>query len=276
MTRVKRLLRGVAYLVLPAELALVVCLMAGLRPPAPVMAAAEAAVLLLLLAEAAVFLRLWRGEGLTPREAVRELVPEPALRLAGHELRLMWSLLLWTARRRTGVGPGDQVFGHARDQAALLFGFGFVCVVETVGMSYLLGPWPVLHAVVLVLDVYTVLFVVGLHAASVTRPHTLSGDALRLRQAAHVDLRIPLERIASASYDLKFTHDKNEDGVLNLPVGSQTSLTLTLAEPVVSVGLLGRTREVHTVRCHADDARALLRAVTRARTALSPPPGRPA
>lgn len=276
MTRVKRLLRGVAYLVLPGELALLVCLMAGLRPPAPVMAAAEAAVLLLLLAEAAVFLRLWRGEGLTPREAVRELVPEPVLRLAGHDLRLMWSLLLWVARRRSGVGPCDRVFGHARDQAALLFGFGFVCVVEAVGMSYLLSPWPVLHAVVLVLDVYTVLFVVGLHAASVTRPHTLSGDTLRLRQAAHVDLRIPLERIASASYELMFTHDKKEEGVLNLPVGAQTSLTLTLSEPVESVGLLGRTRQVHTVRCHADDARDLLRAVTRARTALAPHPGPPA
>ncbi|TLQ46294.1 hypothetical protein [Streptomyces marianii] len=276
MTRVKRLLRGVAYLVLPGELVLLVCLMAGLRPPAPVLAAAEAAVLFLLLAEAAVFLRLWRGEGLTPREAVRELVPEPVLRLAGHELRLMWSLLLWAARRRSGVGPGDRVFGHARDQAALLFGFGFVCVVEAVGMAYLLSPWPVLHAVVLVLDVYTVLFVVGLHAASVTRPHTLSGDTLRLRQAAHVDVRIPLERIASASYELVFTHDKKEEGVLNLPVGAQTSLTLTLSDPVESVGLLGRTRQVHTVRCHADDARDLLRAVTRARTALAPPPGRPA
>lgn len=276
MMQPRRLLRGVAYLVVPGELALLVCLMAGLRPPAPVLAAAEAAVLLLLTAEAAVFLRLWLREGRTPREAVRELVPRPVLRLAGHELRLIWSLLLWAARRRSGAGPGEQVFGHARDQAGLLLGLGFVCVVETVAMSYLLSPWPVLHAVVLVLDVYTVLFVVGLHAASATRPHTLSEHTLRLRQAAHVDVRIPLERIASVSYELLFTHDGKEDGVLNLAVGSQTSLTLTLSEPVESVGLLGGTRRVHTVRCHADDARSLLQAVTRARGALPPPRGRPA
>ncbi|RNL70942.1 hypothetical protein [Streptomyces sp. I6] len=37
----RRLLRGVAYLVVPGELALLVCLMAGLRPPAPLLAAAE-------------------------------------------------------------------------------------------------------------------------------------------------------------------------------------------------------------------------------------------
>ncbi|AWK12702.1 hypothetical protein DDQ41_04420 [Streptomyces spongiicola] len=275
MRQPRRLLRGVAYLVVPGELTLLVCLLAGLRPPAPVLAAGEAAVLLLLTAEAAVFLRLWRREGRTPREAVRELVPQPVLRLAGHELRLMWSLLLWAARRRSGPGPGEQVFGHARDQAGLLLGLGFVCVVETVAMSYLLRPWPVLHAVVLALDVYTVLFVVGLHAASATRPHTLSEHTLRLRRATHVDLRIPLERIASASYELLSAHDGKEDGVLDLPVGSQTSLTFTLSEPVESVGLLGGTRRVHTVRCHADDARSLLQAVTRARSSLPPPRGGP-
>ncbi|MGW1884247.1 hypothetical protein [Streptomyces sp. NPDC001970] len=271
----KRVLRAVAYAALPAELVLAVCLLAGVRLPGPVLAAAEAATLLLLLAGAAVFVQL-RRRGLSTREAVGELVPEPVLRLTGHELRLMWSVVLWVARRRDGVGPGHQSFGHARDQATILYGFAFVCVVETVGMSYLLSGWPVVHAIVLVLDVYTVFFVIGLHAASVTRPHTLTADTLRLRQAAHVDVRIPLDRIASVSYELRFTHEKKEDGVLNLAVGSQTSLTLELTEPVTTVGLLGRERRVRTVRLHADDSRALLRALTQARTALSPPPGQPA
>ncbi len=190
-------------------------------------------------------------------------VPVPVLRLVGHELRLMHSLLLWTARRRDGVGPGDRAFGHARDQAALMYGFAFVCAVETVGMSYLLGAWPMVHAVVLFLDVYTVLFVVGLQAASVTRPHVLTSDTLRLRQAAHVDLRIPLERIAAVRHELLFTHEKQE-GVLNLKVAAQTSLTLELSEPVTAVSMLGRRYEVRTVRCHADDARALGAAVREA------------
>ncbi|UUN26607.1 hypothetical protein [Streptomyces sp. FIT100] len=271
----KRLLRGVAYAVIPGEVALVVCLLAGVRPPAPVLAAAEVAMLVLLVAEAAVFVRL-RRQGHSNRSAVRELVPEPVLRLTGHELRLMWSFVLWVARRRHGVGPDAQAFGHARDQAALMFGFGFVCVVETIGMSYLLSGWPVVHAIVLVLDVYSgIFFVFGLHAASVTRPHVLSPEALRVRKGAHVDVRIPLERIASASYELRFTHTR-QDGVLDLAVGGQTSLTLELSEPVVSVGLLGKERRVRTVRIHADDARALLRALTQARSALSPPPGLPA
>ncbi|MET9374857.1 hypothetical protein ABZX98_11995 [Streptomyces sp. NPDC002992] len=277
MTAAIRLLRGLAYAFLPAEVVLLTCLVAGARIPPYALAAAEATGLVLLSVSGAVFLGL-RRRGLSARQALGVLVPGPMLRLMGHELRLMASLAPWVARRRTGVRPGDQAFPHARDQAALMYGFAFVCLVETVGMSYLLADLPVAHAVVLVLDVYTVLFVLGLHAASVTRPHVLASDALRLRQAAHVDLRIPLDRIAAVRHELLFTHEKRE-GELDLAVGSQTSLTIELTEPVDAPRLLGAPRPVRTVRCHADDARAFVRALdqalTRARTAPSPSPGPP-
>ncbi|MFJ3584149.1 hypothetical protein ACIPPS_18165 [Streptomyces sp. NPDC090127] len=262
MTAVIRLLRGLSYAFLPAELVLLVCLVAGVRIPPAALAVAELAGLALLLTGSAVFLRLWRRGG-SARQALGELVPEPVLRLVGHELRLMASLVRWVGRRRVGVRPGDQVFPHARDQAALLYGFAFVCLVETVGMSYLLADWPVAHAIMLVVDVYTVLFVLGLHAASVTRPHLLTADGLRLRQAAHVDLLVPLDRIASVRYELVFSHEKKE-GELNLAVGSQTSLTIELTEPVDAPRFLGAPRPVRIVRCHADDARTLYRALSQA------------
>ncbi|ALO07964.1 Integral membrane protein [Streptomyces venezuelae] len=270
---VVRGLRLVAYTALPAEVVLAVCLVAGVRIPGAVLAVAELVVVALLVAEGLVFLRL-RRRGLSVREAVAELVPEPVLRLVGHELRLMTSLVRWVARRPHGVGGAVGVFPHARDQAALIYGFAFVCLVETVGMSYLLADWPAVHAVVLVLDVYTVLFVLGLHGASVTRPHVLTGDALRLRQAAHVDVRVPLDLIASVRRESLFSHEKT-DGELNLAVGSQTSLTIELTEPVDAPRLLGAPRPVRVVRVHADDPKALADALTRARTAPSPSPGRP-
>ncbi|MEV4947547.1 hypothetical protein [Streptomyces sp. NPDC053755] len=272
-SRSTRVLRAVAYALLPAEVLLAVCLVAGVRPPGPVLLGTEVAVLALGAATAGAYVRL-RRSGLSARQAGGELVPEPVLRLAGHELRLMVSLGLWTARRRHGVPAGARAFPHARDQAALLYGFAFVCLVETVGMSYLLVDWPVAHAVVLVLDVYTVLFVLGLHAASVTRPHVLAPGVLRLRQAAHVDLTISLENIAAVRHELLFSHAKT-DGELNLAVGSQTSLTFELTEPVDVPRFLGAPRQVRVVRCHADDARAFLEAVTRARTAPSPSRDRP-
>ena len=268
-----RVLRLVAYTALPAELVLAVCLVGGVRIPGAVLAVAELVVVALVAAEGALYLRL-RRRGLSAREAVAELVPEAVLRLVGHELRLMTSLARWVARRPHGVDGADGVFPHARDQAALMYGFAFVCLVETVGMSYLLADWPVVHAVVLVLDVYTVLFVLGLHAASVTRPHVLTGDVLRLRQAAHVDVPVPLGLIASVRRESLFSHEKAE-GELNLAVGSQTSVTVELTEPVDVPRLLGAPRPVRIVRVHADDPKALADALTRARTAPSPSPGPP-
>ncbi|MFI1757090.1 hypothetical protein [Streptomyces sp. NPDC020571] len=192
--------------------------------------------------------------------------------LIRHELRLLASLWLWTVRRTHGAVAGGSVFGYARGQGAMMFGFAFVCVVESVMMSVLLRGRPAVHHVVLVLDVYTVLFVVGLHAASVVRPHVLDPAAgtLRIRRAVHVDVRIPLERIASVRRELRTTHAP-ADGELDLAVGSQTSVTVELAEPVAHVSFFGRRREVRVVRCHADDPGALVRAVEQAREGYAVP-----
>ncbi|RSS39893.1 hypothetical protein [Streptomyces sp. WAC08241] len=266
-------LRRLSWVLLPLEVVLVLCLVGGVRVPGVVLGVAEALVGSLLLAEGLAYLRL-RRRGLSRREAVAELVPEPVLRLLGHELRLLASLGRWVARRPHGTAGADGVFPHARDQAALMYGFAFVCVVETVGLSYLLARWPLVHGIVLVLDVYTVLFVLGLHAASATRPHVLAGGVLRLRQAAHVDLRIPLDRIASVRRETLFSHER-ADGELNLAVGAQTSVTVELTDPVDAPRLFGAPRPVRVVRVHADDPHALYGALTRARTAPSPAPGPP-
>ena len=201
--------------------------------------------------------------------------------LLRHELRLLASLVLWVTRRTHGT-EGKAAFGYARGQGAMMFGFAFVCVIETVAMSVLLRNLPAVHAVMLVLDVYTVLFVIGMHAASVVRPHVLDvgGGSLRVRQAGHIDLRIPLEKIANVRRELRMTHTKT-DGQLDLAIGSQTTVTLELAEPVTQFTFTGRQREISLVRFHADDADTLVQAikqdaVTRERTVPSQPlPGLP-
>ncbi|MFC9886098.1 hypothetical protein [Streptomyces pilosus] len=186
--------------------------------------------------------------------------------LVRHEARLLVSLALWLARRTHGTGGGGTAFGYARGQTAAMFGFAFVCVVETVAMSVLLSDWPTVHAVVLFLDVYTVVFVVALHAASVVRPHVVDGGALRVRRAVHVDLRIPVERIAAVRRELRTTHEPS-DGVLDVAVGAQTNVTVELTGPVTHVTLFGGRREVRVVRLHADDSDGLVRALAAGRPA---------
>jgi hypothetical protein len=193
--------------------------------------------------------------------------------LVRHELRLFASLLLWVTGRTDGTRDG-RPFGYARGQGAMMWGLAFVCVVETAGMAVLLRGWPAVHAVVLVLDVYTVLMVVGMHAACVTRPHILDSTHVRVRNRAHVDLRIPLADIAVVRRELRTTHERAE-GELNLAVGAQTDVTLELATHVPHFTFLGRERHIRLVRLHADDPDELARALTRARTVPSPSPGRP-
>ncbi len=115
----------------------------------------------------------------------------------------------------------------------------------------------------------TIVIVVGLHAASVVRPHVLDTGAgvLRVRRAVQVDVRIPLERIGRVRRELRTSRER-ADGELTVDVGAQTSLTLELTEPVTHVSFFGRRREVRVVRCHADDADGLVRALAEARSAL--------
>ncbi|MFE6195071.1 hypothetical protein [Streptomyces sp. NPDC057838] len=185
--------------------------------------------------------------------------------LVRHEVALLVSLALWAARRTHGT-RGGTAYGYARGQGAMMAGFAFVCVVETVALSVLLRDFPAVHAVFLFLDVYGVVVVVGLHASSVVRPHVLDPDrgTLRIRRYAHVDLCVPLDRIASVRRELRMTHER-ADGELNVEVGSQTTVTLELSEPVTHVSFLGRRREVRVVRFHADDADGLVRALGPAR-----------
>ncbi|MFD6286256.1 hypothetical protein ACFWDP_36850 [Streptomyces anthocyanicus] len=217
-------------------------------------------------------------------------------RLVAHEARLLASIGRWVARRPHGVGPGPgqgRAFGYARGQGAMMFGLGFVCVLESACMAVLLRNHPAVHRVVLALDVYTLLLVVGMHAASVTRPHVLGDTVLRVRRAAHVDLRVPLSSIASVRRELVTTHERTE-GRLDLPMAAQTTVTLELDAPVRHLSFLGRPRDVRLIRFHADESDALVRAIrkavqpppvqpspvqpaplTRERTAPSPSPGRP-
>ncbi|MFF5402639.1 hypothetical protein ACFY8K_12200 [Streptomyces misionensis] len=183
-------------------------------------------------------------------------------RLVLHEARVFGSLALWMGRRSQGTA-GGRAFGYARGQGSTLLGLAFVCVIETVGVAAMLRDWPAAHHVMLVLDVYTVLLVLGLHAAGVVRPHVLTGDALRVRYGVRVDVRIPLGAIGAVRRETRMTH-AYAAGELDLPVGSQTSVTLELAEPVPYVTLLGRRKEVRVVRLHADDPGTLVRALTRA------------
>ncbi|MGW4509791.1 hypothetical protein ACWENO_34650 [Streptomyces sp. NPDC004436] len=274
MTRTVRAARIAVAAVLPAELVLVVCVAAGVRLPAPALAAAEVLVLGVLLLEAWVLYRLYaaaRAAGEAPRAArrtaVRAVVPVQVRRLLRHELKAGASLGWWALRRTHGVRPGDLAAAYTGPQTAMMYGMVFVSVVETVALAFLI-PWPAVHRVVLVLDVYGILLVLALHAACVSRPHVVRPDgSLRIRYGALFDLAVPPDAVASVRVERRYPEGRlvtlSEDGVLDLIVGSQTTVTLELNRELDFTRPLGARGRARTVRFHADDPRAVVTALRR-------------
>ncbi len=271
--RVARGLRVAMWAVLPGEVALVVCLVAGVRMPGAVLLAAEALVVGLLALEAYVMWPVYaarRRAGDTRREAglavVRAAVPVALRRLIVHEFRALHSLGLWTVRRRHRIPEGARPFSYTEPQTGIMGAFLFVSVVETVVLALVI-PWPLVHAILLVVDVYGIVIILALHAAAVTRPHLVGADgSLRLRYGALFDLPVPAAAIASARVERRFPDGGpvrvDGDGTLDLAVGSQTTVTVELTGPVEFVRPLGRRGSARTLRFHADDPRAVVAALT--------------
>ncbi|MFE2932555.1 hypothetical protein [Streptomyces sp. NPDC059221] len=262
--------------VVVAEVVLVGCLAAGVRVPASVLLGARVSAAVVLGFEAVVLgrlLRAGRRAGLGWREALaaalRTVVPEQARRLAAHEVRTLHSLGLWLRGRRHGVPVGAVAVAYTGPQTAMMYGLLFVSVVETV-MLALLIPWPLVHGILLVLDVYGVVFVLALHASCVTRPHVVDADgALRLRYGGLFDLRIPADAVAGARVERRFPEGgpvlAGADGVLDLVVGGQTTVRVELTAPVEFVRPLGKRGQARAVRFHADDPGAVVAALGRGR-----------
>ncbi|MEU1278938.1 hypothetical protein [Streptomyces sp. NPDC005805] len=206
-------------------------------------------------------LRAWR--------ALLGLLPVKVARLLEHEVRGVHSLVLWVARRRHGVPAGAYAGAYTGPQTAMMWGLIFVSVVEAVALAVLI-PWPLVHRIVLVVDVYGVLIAVAMHAACVVRPHVVEPDgSLRLRWGALVDVRVPVDAVARVRVERRYPDGKlvtlREDGSVELVVGGQTTVAVDLARPVPFVRPLGaRAVAEGTIRFHTDDPAAFVAAYRKA------------
>ncbi|MEU3949720.1 hypothetical protein [Streptomyces sp. NPDC029526] len=283
LTALRTVVRRSVAALLPAEVLLVLCVVGGVRlPPGLLWVLRTVVGTALLLATVLLCLdhRRHRRAGLGSRSALlaalADNVPVPVRRLAAHEVFLSTSFLRWVTRRGPhGVRDGDTAVPYASGQTAVMAGFLFVCVVETVVLA-LVVPWPVVHAVLLVVDLWGCYFVVALHASCVVRPHVIGADgSLRLRYGALLDIRVPAGRIASVRAATAFPEGRfaavSGDGTADLAVAGLTTVTVELTEPVRFVRVLGRPAEARAFRFYAADAAsavAVLRAAVARRDGL--------
>jgi hypothetical protein len=185
-------------------------------------------------------------------------------RVVGFDLRGMVSLWLLVARRRHGVPAGAAAVSYSRAQTPLMLVFLGVMVAELVAVDLLLralGAPDVLRRAFLFVDGYSILIVLAVVAAGVTRPHVVSAAEVRIRYGAFFDLRIPRERVAAVRRVRN--HDESRiftfaDGEAAIAVSSQTNVELELDPPVTAVRPLGGTAEIRKLRFFADDPEAAM------------------
>ncbi|MEU6891940.1 hypothetical protein ABZ934_09060 [Streptomyces sp. NPDC046557] len=169
------------------------------------------------------------------------------------------------AAQATARGAGDIAAGYTGPQTAMTYGLLFVALIEIVALG-LLVPWPAVHAVLLVLDLYGVLMVLALHAACVQRPHVVRADgSLWIRYGVLFGATVPPGAVMSVRVERRYPEGSlvtvSEDGVLDLIVGGHTTVTVELGRPLEFVRPLGGRARARAVRFHADDPRAVVAAL---------------
>ncbi|TDD90787.1 hypothetical protein [Actinomadura rubrisoli] len=269
-----KIARSLLFAMVPAELVLAVLLVSDVPIPRPLIAGAEAAVIAVLVLEAAAAYRLFRAErhgGADRLPAVRatydRLIPIQVRRIMGFDVQGIISLVLWITRRRHGVPPGATAVSYSRVQTPTMVMFLFAMVVELVVAEVLLraiGAPVGLRAVILVVDAYTLLVVLAVIAACITRPHVISAGEVRIRYGAFFDLRVPHDQIAEVGYIHNFNESGKfqvDDDRLAVAVSSQTNLIIRLSQPITAVRPLGRRAQARTIRFFADDPKAAVHAL---------------
>ncbi|WP_051570759.1 hypothetical protein [Cryptosporangium arvum] len=197
------------------------------------------------------------------------------LRLVRHEAVLLTDVVRWVGRRGPrDVGPGDLPVPYAGAQAALMYGLAFAAVVETFVLA-LIVPWPIVHAIVLVLDLWGIYFVLALQFSCTVRPHVVAADgSLRLRHGAFLEVLVPASAVASARVERRYSGAArgrvDADGVAELPTGSETTVTVELHAPVTFVRPLGRRAQARTLRFYAPDPSAVVTALRAGQTTPTP------
>ncbi|MGW4790849.1 hypothetical protein ACWEPC_00345 [Nonomuraea sp. NPDC004297] len=134
----------------------------------------------------------------------------------------------------------------------------FLAPLEILAVEFLV-PWTVVRIVLLVLSVYGTVWVLGFIAALAIRPHIVGDGKVVLRFAHFTQITIPLELVESVREARHGGYRRaiqiDDAGVLAMPIGDSTTLSVKLREPYPVAPKPGKpSQEVREVRFAADNA----------------------
>lgn len=193
----------------------------------------------------------------------RLVAEEPLLKPAVTELRVFASLglLIFGVKR---IPPGAKPFGYTRGTLLIPSVFVALSLGELL-LVHLLVPWLWLQLVLLVLTLWGVLFVLGLVAARVVHPHSVTVETLQLQWGYQTVLATPLTNIAAVSLyaNHQHTHPAVAGDSLILTQFQSTNLRIQFIEAVESTSPVAKRHQPSTVQVreallYVADPKALL------------------
>lgn len=156
------------------------------------------------------------------------------------EVALYVSLWRWIARR-PAIPPGSTAVTYGQAVAPLMWLFTIGSAVEVVAVDLVLHQlgWTAVRIPVLVLGVWSLMWMAGLLAAIRTRPHVVTATELRLRAGPRREVVVPLSHIASVStheHELSSSMKSIEAraDLLLVGVSGRTNLQLSLSPPIMT------------------------------------------
>ena len=128
-------------------------------------------------------------------EALTTFMPRPMARAIALEPRIWVCLVRWIVRR---IPRGPNVFGYTRDSG---LGFALAALIFSAPIELLLVdvllPWHWLRLPLLLIELYTILWIFGFAASLSALPHQLRDHALELHYGILLEGAIAYQDIAS-------------------------------------------------------------------------------
>lgn len=126
------------------------------------------------------------------------------------------------------------------------------------------SPWDWLKWVLLVLEVYATLWLLGLYACLVTLPHRLEATGLRLRFGVFAEGFVPYKELEIVELESRRAPDSRdglspapEEDALYVAAGGKTDLTLRLRTPRSVTGFLKESAPASIFHVAADSPEPL-------------------
>ena len=208
---------------------------------------------------------------------VRSPAPRTGWRRAAHLARRALRIevagygnLLRLLLRRPRVPAGAEGFTSHRPDLPILVVITVVSAVEVVAVDLIVHRWASVRIPLLVLGIWGLVFMLGLLAGMVTRPHAVGPEGIRVRTAIEIDVALAWDDIHTITRRRALvqercpmlTTDAAGEVTLHLRVQNETNIEITLHDPV-PVRLPNGRDLVSAVHLYADDPSGFLTAARR-------------